>query len=246
VLAHFIEEEGVPTTQISLIRRHTEIIRPPRALWVSFELGRPLGVPNDPVFQKRVLLTVLNLLEAPSGPLLEDFTEDVPALTNEITILACPVSFVQNGSDFREMEQLYSALKREMVSMRPWYDMAVEKHGRTTVGVSGIDLDTIGDFIYAFLKGIEPKNPRDDIPLAYTLKLAADDLKAYYYEGITAQPNQESVSSQTITDWFWEETIAGKVLLAVKEVCKKSEDGLMRLAGGPLIIPSKVARGKTK
>lgn len=246
MLAHFIEEEGVPTTQISLIRRHTEITRPPRALWVSFELGRPLGVPNDPVFQKRVLLTVLNLLEAPSGPLLEDFPEDAPALTNEITILACPVNFVQNGIDFKETEQLYSALKREMVSMRPWYDMAVEKHGRTTVGVSGIDLDAIGDFIYAFLKGIEPINPRDDISLAYTLKLAADDLKAYYYEGITAQPSQESVSSQIITDWFWEETIAGKVLLAVKEVCKKSEDGLMRFAGGPLIIPSKIARGKTK
>ena len=48
MLAHFFEEEGLPTTQISLIRLHTEITKPPRALWVSFELGRPLGVPGDP------------------------------------------------------------------------------------------------------------------------------------------------------------------------------------------------------
>ena len=46
-LGHYLERGGVPTTQISLIREHTERIRPPRALWVPFELGRPFGVPHD-------------------------------------------------------------------------------------------------------------------------------------------------------------------------------------------------------
>ena len=54
-MAHYIEEEGLATTQISLVRLHTEKIKPPRALWVPYELGRPLGQPNDPEFQKRVL-----------------------------------------------------------------------------------------------------------------------------------------------------------------------------------------------
>ncbi|MFC1916536.1 hypothetical protein ACFLX1_00150 [Chloroflexota bacterium] len=236
----------MPTTQISLIRRHTEIIKPPRALWVSFELGRPLGMPNAPAFQKRVLLAALKLLEAPSGPLLEDFPDDAPASTDEITMLACPVNFVQDGADFTKTEQLCAAFKREMVSMRPWYDIAVGKHERTTVGASRIGLDAIDDFICSFLKGVEPKNPRDDISLAYTLKFAVDDLKAYYFEGITAQPNQESTSSQILLDWFWEETVAGKVLLAIREAYKKSEDSEMRIVGGRLIVPSKVARSKTK
>ena len=78
-LAHYIEDEGVATTQISLIREHSESIKPPRALWVSFELGRPLGVPDDPAFQKRVLLAALRLLDTDSGPVLEDFGEDAPA-----------------------------------------------------------------------------------------------------------------------------------------------------------------------
>jgi hypothetical protein len=39
-LGHFLEREGIPTTGISLVREHTEKIRPPRALWVTFELGR--------------------------------------------------------------------------------------------------------------------------------------------------------------------------------------------------------------
>ena len=77
-LAHYIEEEGIPTTQISLIREHSEAIKPPRALWVPFELGRPLGVPNDADFQKRVLMSSLKLLEAEQGPVLEDFGDEAP------------------------------------------------------------------------------------------------------------------------------------------------------------------------
>lgn len=246
MLAHFLEEEGVPTTQISLIRRHTEIIKPPRALWVSFELGRPLGLPNAPALQKRVLLAALKLLEAPNGPLLEDFPEDVPASADAVTTLACPVNFVQNESDLGETDQLCAAFNREMMAMRPWYDLAVEKHGRTTVGASRIDLDALGDFICSFLTDNEPENPRDDLSLAYTLKLAADDLKAYYNEGITAQPGQESASSRVLTDWFWGETVAAEVLLAVKKVCQKSEDRLTQIIGGGLIVPSAAARRKTK
>ena len=81
MLAHFLEEEGLPTTQVSLIRLHTEKTKPPRALWVPFEFGRPFGVPNGPAFQKRVLLAALALLVAPGGPVLEDFPEDAPWLS---------------------------------------------------------------------------------------------------------------------------------------------------------------------
>ena len=77
-LSHYLEREGIPTTQISLIREHTEIIRPPRALWVPFELGRPLGAPENPELQHRVLLAALELLDAPEGPLLVDFPEEAP------------------------------------------------------------------------------------------------------------------------------------------------------------------------
>ena len=231
----------MPTTQISLIRRHTEVIEPPRALWVPFELGRPLGVPNDPPFQQRVLLAALALLEAPSGPVLQDFPEDAPASAEEITMLACPIGFVQNEVDLTETEKLCAAFKSEMASLRPWYDRTVAKRGRTTVGVSRIDQDSLSAFICSFLESDEPQNPRDDIPLAYTLSLAANDTKAYYFEGITAQPGQESPSSQVFTDWFWRETAAGKVLLTIRKRYEQSEDSMMRRIGRGLIVPGKVA-----
>ena len=65
-LGHFLEREGIPTTGISLVREHTEVMQPPRALWVTFVLGRPLGAPDDPALQTRVLEAALALLDAPS------------------------------------------------------------------------------------------------------------------------------------------------------------------------------------
>ena len=241
VLAHFFEDEGLPTTQISLIRPHTEKTNPPRALWVPFELGRPLGLPNDPAFQKRVLTAALRLLEEPAGPVIKDFPEDVPASAGQVTALSCPVSFAQPEVDAGETGQLCAAFKKEMLSLRPWYDLAVEKHGRTTAGTSGVDVDALGDFICSFLGDSEPESPLAGVPVAYTLKLAAEDLKAYYTEGITAQPGQEFASSDLLADWFWSETLAGQVLLSVRDAQGKSEDGLMRIVGGALLVPGKVA-----
>jgi hypothetical protein len=231
----------MPTAGISLIRPHTETIKPPRALWVSFELGRPLGAPGDADFQKRVLVGLLKLFEAPAGPVLEDYPEDEP-VSDEITVLSCPVNFSQSATESEDADALQVAFRREITAMRPWYDIAVNQRQRTTVGVSGIDIENLGDFIYAFTKGEEPENPRDDVQLAYTLKMAVEDLKAYYVEGITAQPGQSNASSKMLQDWFWEETVGGKVLLALKEACESSSDKMMQMIGSHFIAPGEVAR----
>lgn len=235
----------MPTTGISLIRPHTETIKPPRALWVPFQMGHPLGAPDDPAFQKQVLLAVLGLLEAPGNPpVLVDFPEDEPE-NDEITVLSCPVNFSQSVDEDGETDPLLIALRREMTAMHPWYDIAVNKRNRTTVGVSGIDLEALGDFIYAFVKGEEPENPLKDTPIVYTLKYAVEDLKAYYNEGITAQPGQSGTSSKVLQEWFWEETVAGEVLLALKKVCESSPDKMMSMVGSHFVVPGDVARRHT-
>ena len=245
MLSHFIEEEGVPTAGISLIRPHTEIIKPPRALWVPFELGHPLGPPNDIKFQKRVLLALLKLLEATNGPIIEDFPEDEPE-SDEVTVLSCPIDFTRGIDESGNKDEFLSAFHREITAMRPWYDIAMNKRQRTTVGVSGINLENLGDFIYAFVRGEQPANPRNDMPLASTLKFAVEDLKAYYIEGITAQPGQANVSSKVLQDWFWNKTVCGKVFLALKKVCETSSDNTLRVIGMHFIVPGEVARSNTK
>jgi hypothetical protein len=178
------------------------------------------------------------LFEAGSGPVIEDYPEDAPPAEGGITTLSCPVDFGQPEVELTETEKLCSAFKKEMTSLRPWYDLAVQKRGRTTVGVSRIDPDGLGEFICSFLEGKIPENPRKDIALPYTLNLATDDLKAYYSEAITAQPGQESPSSKVLSDWFYAETAAGKVLFALQDLGRKSDDVLMKIVSNALIIPA--------
>ena len=120
--------------------------------------------------------------------------------------------------------------------------MALSQRKRTTVGACNIELENLGSFIYAFIEEKEPENPRDDVPLSNALKLAVEDLKSYYIEGITAQPGQEDTSSKVLQDWFWDETVAGKVLLELKKVCEVSEDRTMKMIGSHFMVPGDVVR----
>jgi hypothetical protein len=244
-LAHYFEDEGLPTTQISLIREHTAAIKPPRALWVPFELGRPLGVPNDAVFQKRVLLAALTLLEATRGPVLVDFSEDAPVSDEGQPVWACPVNFTQKTEDLSDKQQLRAAFKQEVTELRSWYELALKQRGRTTVGVSGLDMETIVDFIGAFLDGIPP-NPHKDLSPAFTLNFGVDDLKAYYYEAVVAQPGNKAPDSAVLDNWFWQDTAASKILFEIKENCLKSDDKMLQLIGKILLIPMAQAKQREK
>ncbi|MFC2035070.1 hypothetical protein ACFLUJ_02985 [Chloroflexota bacterium] len=239
MLAHFLEREGLPTTQISLIRLHTEKINPPRTLWVPFEFGHPLGMPNAPVLQKRVLLSALKLLEAPMGPVLEDFPEDAPVSGEQPVVLACPINIhIEDAAGNTEEERLCAAFKNEIVSMRPWYDMAVKQRSRTTVGLSKLDLATMGDFICSFIEDTVPDNPRQDISLADELRFSVEDLKAYYFEAVTAQPGMKVSSAKPLLGWFWRDTIAGKALLAVAASCINTEDKTLQRVGKGMVASS--------
>lgn len=96
-VGHYLEEGGIPSASISLVREHSEAMGPPRALWVPFMLGRPLGAPNDPAFQRMVLRALLALFDADEGPVLQDFANDAPGLDTEEQPdgAACPVNFAR-------------------------------------------------------------------------------------------------------------------------------------------------------
>ncbi|MCH7543679.1 MAG: hypothetical protein IIB65_08580 [Proteobacteria bacterium] len=237
-LGHYLEEEGIPTTGISLVREHTEGFRPPRFLWVPFELGRPFGAPDDPEFQMRVLRAALALLESEDGPvLLVDFPEDAPVTSEEGAAWACPVNLAPPP---REQSQLGAALAAEMGALAPWYDLAVRTRGRTTVGASGMDIQKAADFIAGFLAG-KRDNPPPGVSLAEALKLTFEDIKAWYLEAATARPG--SPPSDVLADWFWGETVAGHILLDLYRVCLASDDeGLLILAKGFFLPRSQMHR----
>ena len=103
----------------------------------------------------------------------------------------------------------------------------------------------IVDFIGAFLDGIPP-NPRKDLSLAFALNFAVDDLKAYYYEAVVAQPGTSAPESAVLDDWFWQDTVASKILFEIKRNCLKSDDKMMLLLGKILLIPMAQIKQKEK
>jgi len=238
-LAHYLESEGIPTTQISLIWEHTEVIRPSRALWVPFELGRPFGVPENTAFQRRVLLKALELLESPEGPVLVDFPEEAPEdLTQGDKPMegwSCPVSFATELRKETDLQRLRSALDREVAELLPWYDLSMEKHGRTAV--VEFEPRSASELLCTFVTDRQPVTPKVDISLATALRLAAQDLKAFYFEAVTARPSSAPPSSREFSRWFWQETAAARILKAVKERCLKSVDKSLKMTGTMFLIP---------
>jgi hypothetical protein len=220
-LGHYIEREGVPTAQISLIREQTAAIKPPRALWVPFMLGRPFGAPDAPDFQRRVLRALLALFERSSGPVLEDFPDDAPAGAAPAAGYACPVSFAPVPA---QPAGLAEALRAEIAQLAPWYELARKRRGRTTVGVFGPNVEVAARHIVAFIDGAASSEPGMTPGIA--VKRACDDVKAYYYEAMAAQPG--SLAPRAIEDGFWNETAAARALLAVWEICLRSDDESLR------------------
>lgn len=233
-LGRYLEEEGLRTTQISLIREHTAKINPPRALHVPFELGRPLGVPNDAEFQRQILLSALNLLEAPEGPLLEEFPFDAPATDEESGPLACPISF--EPAELSEASELTRAFQKEIAGLATWYSLAKEQRGRTMADSSGLAIDRITGFLSDLSEGRMPENPIPGSDLPILLKAASEDLKAYYFEALTAQPGCARTSKE-LNDWFWSETAAGKVFREIKTKCGQSEDKVFALMADFCLVP---------
>ena len=235
-LAHYFEDEGIATTQISLIREHTQKIKPPRALWVTFPLGRPLGNPNDPEFQSDVLSRALELLNEPEGPVLTDFPYDADEDSTDSAVPACPVDFSSRDSELTSIEFLLQKFELEFNSMYTWYTIGSQQTGRTTSGVSPLSFDEIiklyGDFITDNKKDLVTFEPG----LADTLRLAAEDLKSCYFEALSSQPGQPT-DADSLANWFWGETYAAAVINEVRIRCLDYGTKEMALAGKLLLIP---------
>ncbi len=239
-LAHYLEDEGVATTQISLVREHSEAMKPPRALWVPFELGRPLGAPGDPAFQRRVLNATLGLLEADSGPILVDHPEEAPEVhADETEGWVCPINLP--APEAAAADDLGAALLEEVAQMAPWYDLGLRQNERTTVGASGLQIEAAARFVASFLASQPEPSPNPEFGPAEMLKLATEDIKAFYFEAAQAQPG--NATSAEMNDWFWGETTAAKVYFALKDVLVESPDkGLKTFAMGLLIPRSQAHR----
>ncbi len=68
LIAGELERRGIATTSVTVLREVTQKVRTPRALFADYPLGYPLGRPDDPELQARILRAAFSLLNHPGPP----------------------------------------------------------------------------------------------------------------------------------------------------------------------------------
>jgi len=236
-LAQRIELRGVPTAVIGAVRLHMEKVPPPRGLWTPFQLGRPLGEPGNQAFQRRVILQALGLFERSDGPvILEDFPDDPPGWS-DVPGWRPPFPLPQPDTP-SNVAGWQAALSAEMAKVAPDWAKACQRFGRTTVGISGLEPEDWPLFLAAFLEGkLLPGPPPHHFAPALALRFAVDDLKAYYSEAV--QSNGYAPASRQVDAWFWNETLAGWFVQALRIVALGSNDNALKTVGGRFFVPAR-------
>ena len=224
-LAHYFESEGLTTVLVGFVREHIEGIKPPRSLFLDFPMGRGLGKPNDPAFQKKVIRAAFELFDAQGGPVIEDFPEVIPVKNGRMGY-ALPPELVLTVDDVGDVGNVLLEVRAEMEALRPDYDAAVATRGRTTVGASRLEIEDLAPFVAEFLNGEIPQSPRKGMPAIPLLKLVVEDLEAYYTETRTHRDSIDDL--ELMGKWFWEDSKAGRLLLLLEAVSVASDNRVMR------------------
>lgn len=68
-----IERAGIATVSVTLLPEITRRVGPPRALFVRYPFGYPLGAPDDAKLQMRIVIAAMALLNETSLPVLRDY-----------------------------------------------------------------------------------------------------------------------------------------------------------------------------
>jgi len=235
-IAHWIEQYGITTIVVGLIRLHLEKMLPPRSLWVPFELGRPLGAPNDSVQQRQVLLKALQLVETATPGQIIDFDEDDSR---------------SHSDDNWRAPQIgqHDCVVAECGQLKALHEKFVINNGRTSVGVSGISIGQCAELIdHVIEQAIPASSPRDEISDVLMLRLAIDDIKSYFIEaalwqstsanrGQNRQTDIGYPSSEQLNAWFWIDTYTGAQLRQLREDLIQSENSKLEQLARRFIIP---------
>lgn len=219
----FFERQGIATVVVGLIRLHLEKIRPPRALWVPFELGRPLGGYTDNGgFQKKVLRAALSLCARTDGPvILEDFPDADPGEVPDANWLAPALS----GA---------SSVLEEVQILQPLWLQAGQRLGRTMVGLSTMPIEQSVDYLERFFSDNPAANPADDMSDNLRMRFCADDIRTFYQEAALAAGNPTSTQ---IGDWFWGSSRAGQFLHRIRDENLQHDNVATASICGKFIVP---------
>jgi D-proline reductase (dithiol) PrdB len=214
-LAHVFEAAGLATIVITRAREVAERMRVPRALYTVFPPGLSLGKPRDKAFQIEVLTAAFKLLEAPRGPVINEFPISISATDSEP--LTCPLPPQMNP-------KLHPAVD-EAEALRSAYYRAYERTKRTSVGMQ-ISAEEIPQALEKFAKIAAGEHWAEvgflNESIAEVMYGTVHDIRTYYEE-LACELADGPIGPWTTEQWFYDNTKAGQTILQARRVMRDSE-----------------------
>jgi hypothetical protein len=214
-----LEEKGLVTVALSLIREHTEKVKPPRAVYVPFPLGLPVGHPGNVPEQQAVLDLAFSTLDAVSVPVLLDYRDDTAAEEGGSPLQA---------SEIDPNEQARAAnFATEVTLMRRYWEQHLAATGRTGVGLSKVPPQRFRGVV-RFLEALLTDQTADsderptDMPKPMFIRTSLEDLRVMYSEArLQTHPHE---SSQDRQRWLLGSTALGLMLRRLRDTFDASDD----------------------
>jgi hypothetical protein len=164
--------------------------------------------------------------------IIEDFAEDDPRAQPDSTWQPPQLPGADaDGSG----SALAARLEREIPLLQAAHARWLARHGRTTIGLSGLPVAEIARYVGAWLTGPPPASPRDGYSAILALRFAVDDLKAYYLEAAAAEGTP---SSRQLGDWLWNNTSAGAAIIALRGLGLASGEERLKAVLGNFMVPA--------
>lgn len=208
-LAHVFEAAGIATVVLAATQSVVERMKPPRALFCEFPLGRPLGKPADADFQHDVIARAFALLEAPTGPVLETHPDVLAADETPLTCSLPP-----------RFDPSLPAAVDEANGLRKAFDRAFERRGVTSVGrsVTADGVPAALQILDDIANGASWKDA--GIPGGNTTAVC-HDIRTYYEEAALELVDGPPPQGRAAEAWYFESTEAGRTVMAARAVIKE-------------------------
>ena len=221
-----MEEKGLVTVALSLIREHSEKVKPPRAVYVPFPLGLPVGHPGNVAEQQAVLDLAFSTLNATAGPVLVDYRDERAAEED---------GSPPQASEIDPDEQARSAdLATEVTLMRRYWELHQAATGRTGIGLSGVPPQRfrgVVRFLEALLADTSADTPERpaDMPRPLFIRGCVEDLRVMYGEArLQTHPDESGAERQR---WLLGSTALGVMLRRLRDALEASDDPQIKALG---------------
>ncbi len=197
------------TVAIGSIREQIYGTAPPRGLFCDFPLGRPLGVPNDAAFQRRVMECAFGLLER-TQPIVEDY--DVVIEDDDSQPLACPLPARMDADAHPAVD--------EAKGLRPAYERAIAKYGNRAGAVRLMNADAIPAAIEAFIR-VAAGEPWKQAGIPGIPARVSQDIRGYY-EMAALEIAGHTPAAWAGYRWFRDQTKTGEVMRKARDAMRES------------------------